>query len=97
MLQKSRFSKRPEAPDGRTLDLDQARVSSMADEGGAAGATMDAQEQCAPCADELTAGERWRSWLTIGLVAGCAMLAGALFASSRPSLFRRGRSRWLLG
>jgi hypothetical protein len=67
----------------KTTDLDQARVSSMADEGGAAGATMDAQEQRAP----LERIRRMPSWPVVlswgALVAGCAVLSFVWFSRQR--------------
>jgi hypothetical protein len=70
--------------DGSQPDLDQTRVSSMADEGGAAGAQMDAYEQRAPL--ELMS-RRLPSWPVVlswaALVAGGAVLSFAWFSRKR--------------
>lgn len=94
MLEKSSFLKRSASPEGRTLDLDQARVASMADEGGASGAVMDAQEQGEPLEIEIAKLQRWTPWVALGLVAGCAAFAGALFALSRTRSRPRGFRAW---
>lgn len=75
--------------EGVTPDLDQARVSSMADEGGAAAATMDTHEQRMP----LELVRRMPPWPVVlswgALVAGCAVLSFAWFSRQRTS-----RSVW---
>jgi hypothetical protein len=75
---------KPTGPGSReSSGLDQARVSSMADEGGAAGAAMDAQEQWAPL-DLQRRAPPWPVVLSWGaLVAGCAVLSFAWFSRQR--------------
>jgi hypothetical protein len=75
--------------EGTTPDLDQVRVSSMADEGGAAGATMDAHEQASPLelVRRLPSLPMVLAWGA--LVAGCAVLSFAWFSRQRTS-----RSVW---
>jgi len=79
----------PGSRESNNPDLDQARVHSMADEGGAAGATMDAHEQRMPV--ELI--RRMPSWPVVlswgALVAGCAVLSFAWFSRTRSR-----RSAW---
>jgi hypothetical protein len=85
MLQKSRRSTTLgslENPGGAP-DFDQVRVGSMADEGGASGATMDAREQHASSHLEIRDRRSWPMWLAIGVAAGFAALAGAWFGRSR--------------
>lgn len=93
MLDKSSFSKPVVQPGGRTHDLDQARVSSMADEGGTSGATMDAQEAALDI--EVVPVRPWASWLAVGVIAGCAAIAGALLFGTLGRTTRR--RRWLFG
>jgi len=74
----------------KTSDLDQARVSSMADEGGTAGATMDAQDQRAPLELIRRRMPSWPAVLSWGaVVAGCAVLSFAWFSRQRAR-----RSPW---
>jgi len=71
-------------------DLDQARVSSMADEGGTAGAAMDAREWLPVPLDVIKRMPSWPTVLAWGaLVAGCAVLSFAWFSRQRTS-----RSAW---
>lgn len=75
--------------EGGKPDLDQARVSSMADEGGAAGATMDAHEQ-GEALDFIRRMPPWPVVLSWGaLVAGAAVLSFAWFSRQRSR-----RSGW---
>jgi hypothetical protein len=73
----------------KTTDLDQVRVSSMADEGGAAGAAMDAREQQPAPLELMKRRPSWPMMLSWGvLVAGCAVLSFAWFSRNRS------RSAW---
>jgi hypothetical protein len=78
-----------------TSPLDQERASSMADEGGAAGALTDMREQHAAARrerdlpphnhwlvrEEQTAQPRWLLWAAIA--GGCAVLGGSLVLAYR--------------
>jgi hypothetical protein len=80
----SRTGLRGSSLDSYVSALDQERAASMADEGGSAGAVMDTREQHAAARRDRAPEPERRGWLLWGAIAaGCAVLAGSLFAHYR--------------